>query len=78
MIYPMMTHVGESISHLLVQCSFSQQIWHTILSKLNLLSCMSRANENFNTCFASAAVGASPPLQKDVKSFILLVGRFHS
>jgi hypothetical protein len=60
----------KSISRVLVQCSFSQQIWHDILSKLNLLSCMPQADENFNTWFASAAAGASPTLQKCVKSLI--------
>jgi hypothetical protein len=57
---------------MLVQCSFSQQIWHDIMSKQNLLSCMPLVDENFNTWFASAATGASPALQKGVKSVILL------
>uniref|UniRef100_A0ACD5XX26 Uncharacterized protein n=2 Tax=Avena sativa TaxID=4498 RepID=A0ACD5XX26_AVESA len=62
----------ETISHLLIQCSFSQQIWHDILAKLNLPMCMPRNDEEFCQWFDAAASNADPSLRKGIKSIILL------
>ncbi|KAK1602185.1 hypothetical protein QYE76_017324 [Lolium multiflorum] len=49
------------------------KIWHDILSKLNLLGYMPRANESFNDWFATAADNASPAMQKVLLWFLVVV-----
>jgi hypothetical protein len=44
----------ELISHLLTQCSFSQQIWQDVLTRLNLQTCIPNSDEDFCFWFQAA------------------------
>ncbi|KAM0832864.1 hypothetical protein ACQ4PT_064633 [Festuca glaucescens] len=63
---------SESIAHLMMQCSFSQQVWFDICSRLNLQTCMPDPNSEFNTWFETATANAETSVQKGVKSIITL------
>jgi hypothetical protein len=62
----MMTHVRYVIRKLTLFHTCSSNVH--CLSKLDLLGCMPRTDESFNTWFTSAASHDSPALQKGVKS----------
>jgi hypothetical protein len=62
----------ESIAHLMVQCSFSQQIWFDICTSLNLPTCMPNQTDEFHEWFATATADARPDAQKGAKSIIIL------
>ncbi|KAM0873017.1 hypothetical protein ACQ4PT_038342 [Festuca glaucescens] len=55
---------SESIEHLMIQCSFSQQVWFDVCSKLNLLDCMPDRNDEFNSWFMTATANAQTIVQK--------------
>jgi hypothetical protein len=63
---------SESIAHLMVQCSFSQQVWFDICTGLNLQTCMPNQTAEFKDWFATATANARSDSQKGAKSIVIL------
>jgi hypothetical protein len=62
---------SESIAHLMIQCSFSQQIWFNVCS-LNITTCIPGRDDDFNSCFETAVANAPPDTQSGAKLIMIL------
>lgn len=63
----------ESIGHLMIQCSFSQQVWFDICSQLNIQSCIPGHDEEFNPWFETAVMNTEPSVKKGARSIIIIL-----
>jgi hypothetical protein len=65
----------ETDNHIVVQCSFSREIWYTLLLKYRLHRLTPEALADFTSWWSSLGESAPPSLRQELNALVILMAR---